>query len=258
MTSKRKRADFTPEEDDDASRETKRYAYLEPRVRHIPERTIKSKWAPLPEAMQEKVREMFRMLERPVIVRHLDEKKRIEAQAAVSAVVKNLNRRLPRMPFPPMAKDASFDYESALNERRILETQLSSAMSTIDLLKLEIEREEALLAKETKQVEEMEKNAKRAEMERKRQAKNEHPVLRRLDEQSQQRTHRSSTTVSIADNKHGITALHDVEPDPELRSLIVQLTGHLKSMQNNVGPFAELKDAISEAQAALNIAIPID
>lgn len=29
-------------------------------------------------------------------------------------------------------------------------------------------------------------------------------------------------------------------------------------MQNNVGPFAELKDAISEAQAALNIAIPID
>lgn len=45
-------------------------------------------------------------------------------------------------------------------------------MSTIDLLKLEIEREEALLAKETKQVEEMEKNAKRAEMERKRQAKN--------------------------------------------------------------------------------------
>lgn len=45
-------------------------------------------------------------------------------------------------------------------------------MSTIDLLKLEIEREEALLAKETKQVEEMEKNAKRAEVERKRQAKN--------------------------------------------------------------------------------------
>lgn len=162
MTSKRKRADFTPEEDDDASRETKRYAYLEPRVRHIPERTIKSKWAPLPEAMQEKVREMFRMLERPVIVRHLDEKKRIEAQAAVSAVVKkyvisgsvclrsdernrltmlrfavSLNRRLPRMPFPPMAKDASFDYESALNER--VRPQIPSAGSRVNPLLTQVD-----------------------------------------------------------------------------------------------------------------------
>lgn len=88
MSLKRKRTEFTPEDDDGTSRETKRYAYLEPRVRHIPERTIKSRWAPLPEAMQDKVREMFRMLERPVIVRHFDEKKRIEAQSAVSAVVK--------------------------------------------------------------------------------------------------------------------------------------------------------------------------
>lgn len=37
---------------------------------------------------------------------------------------------------------------------------------------MEIEKEEALLAKETKQLEEMEKNAKRAEAERKRQMKN--------------------------------------------------------------------------------------
>jgi kinetochore protein Fta7 len=43
---------------------------------------------------------------------------------------------------------------------------------SIDLLKSEIEREEALLAKETKQLQEMEKNANRAEAERKRQMKN--------------------------------------------------------------------------------------
>ena len=40
------------------------------------------------------------------------------------------------------------------------------------LLKAEIEKEEALLAKETKQLHDMEKNAKRAETERKRQMKN--------------------------------------------------------------------------------------
>jgi hypothetical protein len=54
----------------------------------------------------------------------------------------------------------------------VLETQLSTTRNTIDLLKLEVEREEALLAKETKYVEEMEKNAKKAEVERRRQMKN--------------------------------------------------------------------------------------
>lgn len=44
--------------------------------------------------------------------------------------------------------------------------------SSIDLLQAEIDKEEALLAKEMKQLEEMEKNAKGAESERKRQMKN--------------------------------------------------------------------------------------
>lgn len=45
-------------------------------------------------------------------------------------------------------------------------------MDSINLLKAEIAREEGVLAKETKQLREMEKNAKRAEAERKRQMKN--------------------------------------------------------------------------------------
>jgi kinetochore protein Fta7 len=49
---------------------------------------------------------------------------------------------------------------------------------SIDLLKAEIEREETLLAKETKQLQEMEKNANRAEAERKRQMKNVSPLKR--------------------------------------------------------------------------------
>jgi phage terminase Nu1 subunit (DNA packaging protein) len=43
---------------------------------------------------------------------------------------------------------------------------------SIDLLKAEIAKEEALLADEKKSLQEMDKNAKRAEAERKRQAKN--------------------------------------------------------------------------------------
>jgi kinetochore protein Fta7 len=45
-------------------------------------------------------------------------------------------------------------------------------LNSIDLLNVEIDKEEDLLAKDTTQLEEMEKNAKRAEAERKRQMKN--------------------------------------------------------------------------------------
>lgn len=83
MPPKRKHSD-----DSDTRNNNKRFAYLKPHVRHIPERTIKSKWTTLPEPVQDKVRDMFRSLERPVIVRHQNERKRIEAQAAVQAVVK--------------------------------------------------------------------------------------------------------------------------------------------------------------------------
>jgi kinetochore protein Fta7 len=56
--------------------------------------------------------------------------------------------------------------------------------NTIDLLKVEVEREEALVAQERRQLEELEKNAKRAESERKRQTKNVRLFAQRLLGQS--------------------------------------------------------------------------
>lgn len=66
--------------------------------------------------------------------------------------------------------------------QRSLEANLATMKDSIDLLKAEIAKEEALLADEKKSLQEMDKNAKKAEAERKRQLKNEHPVLRLLDE----------------------------------------------------------------------------
>lgn len=83
MPPKRKHTDDVPQED-----ESKRYAYLKPHVRRVPEKTIKSKWTPLPEPVQEKIKDMFHSLERPVIMRNQNERKRIEAQGAVQAVVR--------------------------------------------------------------------------------------------------------------------------------------------------------------------------
>ncbi|CAG8897023.1 unnamed protein product [Penicillium egyptiacum] len=239
---------------DDASQEddSKRYAYLKPHVRHVPEKTIKSKWAPLPEPVQEKVMGMFHSLERPVIMRNHNERKRIEAQGAVQAVVRNLGKRLPRMPFPPITKDSNFDYESALNEHRSLEGHLATMHDSVDLLKAEIAKEEALLAGETKSLQEMEKNAKRAEAERKRQTKNEHPVLRQLDALPQTEGSGSSEFTLLGAKDSQVT-LDELETDPEVQALMKQLHGHLQSMQSNTSPFARLGDAITRSQAALDL-----
>ncbi|CRG88945.1 hypothetical protein PISL3812_05980 [Talaromyces islandicus] len=238
---------------------TKPFASLKPRTQNVSKRTIKTKWSNLPDAAQEKVRAMFHTLERPVIVLQRDERKRVEAQAAVGAVVKTLERRLPRMPFPPMTKDATFDYEATLSEHRLLDAQLSTASNTVDILKMEIEKEEALLAQETKYVDEMEKNAKKAEAERRRQMKNEHPVLRHIDQQQQHSNEDSSAPFVVVDGSQDQTALCEIEPDQELRSLITQLNGHLSSMRNNIGPLVELREAITEAQSSLDVLfIPAD
>lgn len=87
MPSKRKRS-RGQEEENSENESQKRFAYLKPSVRRIPENTIKTKWSTLPESVQERIQDLFLSLERPVIVRQQNERKRIEAQSAVRAVVK--------------------------------------------------------------------------------------------------------------------------------------------------------------------------
>ncbi len=56
--------------------------------------------------------------------------------------------------------------------QRALVASLATVKDSADLLRAEIAKEEALLAQEKTSLQEMEKNAKRAEAERKRQMKN--------------------------------------------------------------------------------------
>ncbi|KAL4876097.1 CENP-Q, a CENPA-CAD centromere complex subunit-domain-containing protein [Aspergillus karnatakaensis] len=252
MPPKRNRTSDAPDQVKNTKR-SKPYAYLKPQIRHISERTIKSKWSTLPAPAQDKIRDMFQALERPVIVRQQNDKKRYEAQAAVQAVVKNLAKRLPRMPFPPLTKDSVFEYEAALKEHNTLEVSLSTLNDSIDLLSHEIAKEEALLAKETRQLQEMEKNAKRAEAERKRQMKNEHPVLRQLDKSLSRQTGTPSE-FTLTNLKESQLSFNELESDPEASSLLKQLNSHLKSMQSNTAPLTGLKDALARSQTALSLA----
>ncbi|OQE31452.1 hypothetical protein PENSTE_c001G00047 [Penicillium steckii] len=248
MPPKRKRTT----ENEDSENSSKRYAHLKPQVRRVPEKTIKTKWTTLPEPVQEKVRGLFHALERPVIMRNKNEQKRIEAQNAVQAVVRNLERRLPRMPFPPISKDSNFDFESALNEHQSLEANLSVMSDSINLLKSEIAKEQALLASEKTALHEMDKNAKRADAERKRQMKKEHPVLRQLDNPDEAQDGPSSE-FTLVDGKNNPMDLNEWDDDPEIQTLMKQLHGHLQSMESNITPLTGLREALTRSQAALDL-----
>jgi len=73
---------------DEEARPPKRFAVLKARVQHVSQNSIRTKWAPLPDAAQNQVRELFRSVERPVLVNQRDERKKIEAQVAVETVLK--------------------------------------------------------------------------------------------------------------------------------------------------------------------------
>ncbi|KAK2758345.1 hypothetical protein FQN54_004193 [Arachnomyces sp. PD_36] len=232
------------------------FASLEPQIRHVSQHTVKTKWVTLPEQVQDRVQELFRSVERPVITRQRDERKRIEAQTAVGSVIRNLRRRLPRMPFPPMTKDAAFDYESALGEQRALGAQLTTVTNSVDLLKAEIAREEKELAREKALLEDMEKNAKMAETARRRQVKNDHPMLRHLEQVSFQQQKQEPPGFDIRDMKTCDVGLSDIGDDPDLLPLVKQLRSHLESMQSNALQTSGIRDAIMQSQAALDLVHP--
>ncbi|KAL1954049.1 hypothetical protein VTO42DRAFT_1783 [Malbranchea cinnamomea] len=255
MPPKRKhRTDHDASDGEGSGREeppSKKLAMLKPRVRNIAESTIKSKWTTLPDSAQDRVTELLRAVELPVINRHRDERKKIEAQTALAAVRKNLGKRLPRMPFPPGTKDTSFDYEFILHENRALESQVTMIANSIRLLKAEIKREKAELAKERAKLEELERNAKAAKQERKRQSKNMHPVLRTLQRLSEL-PGSGTSNFSFADVEPAGSTLCNMAADPELRPIVTQLRNHLESMQNNASQVAGIREAIVRARSSLS------
>ncbi|KAK2873746.1 hypothetical protein FQN49_002109 [Arthroderma sp. PD_2] len=229
------------------------FTALKPRIRHINEETIKSKWTTLPDTTQEKVKQLFLSVELPVITRHRDEKKRVEAQSALATVRKNLGKRLPKMPFPAGTRDGSFDYEGALGDSRALEGQLATTTSSIRLLQAEIKREEAELAKDTLKLEELERNAKAAESERKRLNKNVHPVLKQLDESSIGDAANGAADFKLSELKNDETVLSELDADPTLLPTIKQLRNHLESMQGNAAQVRGIGHAIARAKSALDM-----
>ncbi|KAL9618518.1 MAG: hypothetical protein Q9160_006774 [Pyrenula sp. 1 TL-2023] len=241
-------------------RSSGRYAKLEPTIRRVSRAAIQKKWKKLSEATQDKLRAEFTSLQKPLTVGKGRGRKDIEAHEAIDLVLKlclviesfRLEKRLPRMPFPPSALDNDFDFEATIERKRSLDCQLIKTTHAINILEGEITREQESLDKEEAELERLQKDLKTNDVLRRRRVKNVHPLASSF----------TNIVSKISDSTDKIycatSAIDSSRPssnDPSLAQLVAQLSDHLYSMQNNSKLTVGVKDAISNSQAALDIVI---
>lgn len=120
-------------------------------------------------------------IEKSVVQRLRDERKRTQASTAIQMVTRRLGRKIARgLPFPPGSRpqrDEDFDFERILDATRKQEGLLTPALHARELLKAEIKREEVMLEREQAALERLEKNASAERGRRKAEAKKLHPSL---------------------------------------------------------------------------------
>ena len=61
---------------------------LEPRLRRISRNVVDTKWGPLPDSAQARVKELFSSVERPVLMRVAEGRRRKEAEVALESVLR--------------------------------------------------------------------------------------------------------------------------------------------------------------------------
>ncbi|ETI26418.1 hypothetical protein G647_03195 [Cladophialophora carrionii CBS 160.54] len=201
----------------DASAHSHTRPTLEPRIKHIPQATIRKKWKPLPQSSQDKIHSILSNLKTkrsggggpnariprvgkpsardssrpgaPPRAGATASKTAIaEAEYAkiVEDVASRLLSRLPRMPFPPTLSRSNsngnaaddFDLSSTLARISTLQAQLTCNMQTSRLLGRQISREKAALKLDKKELKTLEDGLRGSRELTRRKERGLHPLAR--------------------------------------------------------------------------------
>ncbi|KAI9681494.1 MAG: hypothetical protein M1817_002778 [Caeruleum heppii] len=235
--------------DDDDGSVHHQFPTLQANVKRVPQHVVASKWAALPVPAQNRVADIFRAIERPVITRHKDERRRAEAQAALAPLLRTLRKKLPRMAFPAKTRDVDFDYERTLHNNRALEAQLNPALHSIGLLRARINRETALLEADGSRLERLGEEIEEQEQARNEQSEKVGVQQVQSASSAADRTVQEHSLLQLAsspdlmENSIETIGLTDAEPfppmtlkklfDEEPSDLQQQLLDHLESIQSN-------------------------
>ncbi|KAI9891978.1 MAG: hypothetical protein M1814_002173 [Vezdaea aestivalis] len=214
---------------------------LEPRIRRISKHVVDARWAPLLEAAQKQVKDLFASVERPVVMRIPEGKRRQEAQTALGSVLKRLNARVPRMPFPPTTKDTHFDFE------KLLDLNLTPTIHSTSLLINEIEKEEQMLASDNARLKGLEQELSSLEAQRSRQLQSAHPVLSEREKSIPERNDRLSLIESV-----DMRQPEPIANEASLAEVLEQVKPHLATLQSNAFQVRGVSEEITRARAAVD------
>jgi CENP-Q, a CENPA-CAD centromere complex subunit len=140
------------------------YQHLQAVTRRVSRQTIEAKWEPLPSSCVERISQLLHDLQRPVVVRYKDERKKIQSSTVLQMISRRLVNKISKgLPFPQSTRnhrEEDFDFEKILDHNRALETQLTPALHANELLEAQVSKEMALLESEMERLATLEANAK--------------------------------------------------------------------------------------------------
>lgn len=144
---------------------------LRNKTRNISRTVIDKKWRPMAPEVQERVKDIFESVERPIVASFRTEKKRREGQEVLGKVVRKLRQSLVKLPVPAATKDLHFNLEKLTEETRIMQEKLEPTLRFNAVLEATMEKERKQLEQDETQLAELKKSAQHQESLRKQRAK---------------------------------------------------------------------------------------
>ncbi|KUJ18224.1 uncharacterized protein LY89DRAFT_42537 [Mollisia scopiformis] len=230
------------------------YQRLQPMSRKVSRQVIDSKWEPLPSACVEQVSQFLQDVQRPVVVRLNEERKRIQASTALQMVSRRLTTKISKgLPFPQATRsrrEDDFDFEKILDHNRALEAQLTPALHGNELLEAELAKERAWLDADKNVLADLEKNAKSEATTRKQAARKMHALLQ--SDESLLETEALRDDIGMEDKDQQSLALDlRVQDDENLQGLVKGLHGHVDTIRGNMKQVDGIAEAIVRSKAAV-------
>jgi CENP-Q, a CENPA-CAD centromere complex subunit len=246
------------------------FQHLQAVTRRVSRQTIEANWEPLPSSCIERISQILQDLQRPVVVRYNDERKRAQSSTALQMISRRLVSKISKgLPFPQGTRnhrEDDFDFEKILDHNRALEAQLTPALHANELLEAQLSKEMALLESEQKGLADLEANAKIETALRGQAARKLHSLLQP-----------DGGTFAIEALKDDIglgighiprlfdldvslllpwclfikLSPYQIQDDEHLQALVKEVHGHVDSIQGNLRQVEGVPQAISMSKAAV-------
>lgn len=217
-----------------------KFPHLRPETRNVPKSTIASKWKAAPIPAQQAARNLLVNAKRAVMLDRHGNKRRTEAEINLASVLRNLEKKLPRVPFPPRTGESHFDLDKVMEHNRALENDLTPAIHAVELLEAAVEQERDRLHEDGQRLAKLEEDARKEETFQRRAIKM-HPLLKEPHTAaSDGPDHISLVAPRHLEDQGQTDWVHDEDMGP----LLGQLRDHVSSLQTNTAQVEGLDEAM--------------